>query len=61
MDFIKKTTGPAGSQGAALHSRMRRQYLRAVSAGDLPRPWPEVMAEIAAVEARIRSIPPGPG
>jgi hypothetical protein len=52
MDFLKKSAGPVGADAASLHSRMRRQYLRAVAAGDLPRPYPEVMAEIAAVEAR---------
>jgi Rhamnan synthesis protein F len=39
--FLKRTYG-------TLHSVMRRQYLAAVRAADLPSPFPEVLAEIAA-------------
>lgn len=41
IPFIKKNRGE-------LQLRMRRQYLRAVQAGELPAPAPEVLAEIAA-------------
>jgi hypothetical protein len=50
MDFLKKSAGPSGQGGASLHSQMRRQYLRAVKAGDLPEPFPEVLTEITALE-----------
>ena len=54
MDFLKKSAGPTGAGEANLHSAMRRQYLAAVRAGDLPAPFPEVRAEI---EARDRLDP----
>lgn len=39
--FLKRTYG-------TLHSFMRRKYLEAVHVGDLPTPFPEVLAEIEA-------------
>ena len=41
IPLLKKNKGE-------LQVRMRRQYLRAVSAGDLPAPEPAVLAEIEA-------------
>jgi hypothetical protein len=42
FDFLKKSSYPV------VHDGMRHQYLRAVEAGDLPSPAPEVLAEIKA-------------
>lgn len=53
MDFIKKSVGSTGDGGASLHSRMRRQFLASVSAGDLPPLIPEVQTEIEALEVKI--------
>jgi hypothetical protein len=50
LDLMKKSAGPASASDQSLHSLMRRQYLRAVEAGDLQAPFPEVLAEIKAVE-----------
>jgi hypothetical protein len=50
LDLMKKSAGPSGASSLSLHSLMRRQYLRAVEAGDLPTPYPEVLSEIKAVE-----------
>lgn len=41
VPYLKKNAGE-------LQVRMRRQYLRAVQAGDLPDPGPEVLAEVRA-------------
>ena len=57
MDFMKKSPGSTGNGGASLHSRLRRQLLNAVVAGDLPPLAPEIFAEIADKE---RSAPSGP-
>ncbi|MCU0905057.1 MAG: rhamnan synthesis F family protein [Tabrizicola sp.] len=43
--FLKRTYG-------TLHSVMRRKYLEAVRAGDLPAPYPEVLTEIEARAAQ---------
>ena len=53
MDFIKKSAGSSGGDGASLHSRLRRQLLCAVQAGDLPPLLTEVQAEIEALERRV--------
>lgn len=42
FDFLKKSSYPL------VHDGMRHQYLRAVQAGDLPTPPPEMLAEIRA-------------
>jgi len=56
MDFMKKSLGSTGGDGASLHSRLRRQLLRAVAEGALP-PWaPEVQAEMEAAEGRLGCI-----
>ncbi|WP_166401259.1 rhamnan synthesis F family protein [Rhodobacter calidifons] len=46
MDFVKKSTGSAGLLGLSLHHEMRKAYLRAVAAGDLPPLAPEVRLEM---------------
>ena len=46
--FLKRTYG-------TLHSVMRRQYLTAVKATDLPSPFPEVLAEIAARDGQSQT------
>lgn len=46
--FLKRTYG-------TLHSVMRRQYLAAVRAADLPSPFPEVLAEIAARDGQSQN------
>jgi hypothetical protein len=46
--FLKRTYG-------TLHSVMRRQYLAAVKAADLPSPFPEVLAEIAARDGQSQT------
>ena len=53
MDFMKKSPGSTGDGGASLHSRLRRQLLRAVAAGDLPPLAPAVHAEIHEKEKYI--------
>lgn len=53
MDFIKKSVGSTGDGGASLHSRMRRQLLQAVKAGDLQPFLPQVQTEIEAQEGKI--------
>ncbi|MCU0828633.1 MAG: rhamnan synthesis F family protein [Tabrizicola sp.] len=50
LDLMKKSAGPSSGSALSLHSLMRRQYLRAVEAGDLPIPYPEVLSEIESVE-----------
>lgn len=46
MDFVKKSTGSSGLLGMSLHHEMRRAYLRAVAAADLPPLAPEVQSEM---------------
>jgi hypothetical protein len=46
--FLKRTYG-------TLHSVMRRQYLAAVRAADLPSPFPEVLAEIEARDGQSQT------
>lgn len=49
VPFLKKTSGTILGKGyGLLHLKMRRQYLRAVAAGDLPGPGEAVRAEIEA-------------
>lgn len=50
MDFMKKSPGSTGDGGASLHSRLRRQFLSAVAAGDIAPLSPEVFAEIVQKE-----------
>ena len=44
--FLKKSYG-------TLHAESRKQYLRALVAGDLPKPFPEIVAEVQARQAAI--------
>ncbi|WP_309666769.1 rhamnan synthesis F family protein [Tabrizicola sp.] len=53
MDFIKKSPGSTGDGSSCLHSRMRRQLLRAVASGDLPALHPDIESEIKELEALI--------
>lgn len=46
MDFVKKSTGSSGKLGLSLHHEMRKAYLRAVAAADLPPLSPEVKSEM---------------
>lgn len=46
--FLKRTYG-------TLHSAMRQRYLAAVRAADLPSPFPEVLAEIAARDGQSQT------
>lgn len=46
--FLKRTYG-------TLHSLMRRQYLAAVRAADLPSPFPDVLAEIEARDGQSQT------
>lgn len=46
MDFVKKSTGSSGRLGLSLHHEMRKAYLRAVAAADLPPLLPEVQSEM---------------
>jgi hypothetical protein len=44
--FLKKSYG-------TLHTESRTQYLRALAAGDLPKAFPEIVAEIQARQTAI--------
>lgn len=57
--YIKKSTGTFLKRTyGTLHSVMRRQYLAAVKAADLPQPFPEVLAEIQAATGGPNPNPP---
>lgn len=49
VSFLKKTSGTILAKGyGVLHSKMRQQYLRAIEAGDLPKPNAAILAEVHA-------------
>ncbi len=61
VPFVKKSRLMFfGKSFGTVQIKMRTQLLRAIDAGDIPQPFPEVLAEIRAIEAPTTSSAVGP-